>query len=296
MTAAPGVHGRDVGHRTTVPRLGRAVAVFVGVTFGFSWLISLPLVLAPPLTVMPWYFYLGELGPAVGAVAATLVLRPTGGLNGWARRTFSFTGIGRALIVAVVSLILYLGIGLVVEQLTEGSLDRLPLIGLTSKLPGIPAIVVLLIWVLTSGLGEETGWRGWLMPTLTGRFGFISAALVVAAVWMLWHVPQFLFNPGFRGMGWAAIGWALALVAGSFWLGWLARLGRWSIIPVVLWHGGFDLITSGDLGPASLPATVSTIVIVQALVVVAILIVRGERRGRLAHTDRRDAPGDAANR
>jgi membrane protease YdiL (CAAX protease family) len=164
-----------------------------------------------------------------------------------------------------------------VEQLATGSLERLMSLGLTTKLPGVPAIVVLLIWLLTAGVGEETGWRGWLMPTLTGRFGFFTPALIVAAVWMLWHAPQLLFNPGFQGMGWAAIGWGLALVAGSFWLGWLARLGRWSIIPVVLWHGGFDLITSSDLGPSTFPATVSTIVIVQAIVVIVILAVRKAR-------------------
>lgn len=177
----------------------------------------------------------------------------------------------------VVSIVLYVGVGLLVEVLTTGSLDRAPAIGLTSKLPGAPAAVVLLIWVVTSGVGEETGWRGWLMPTLTRRFGFFAAALMVAAVWMLWHAPQFLFNPGFRGMGWATIGWGLALISGSFWLGWLARLGQWSIVPVVIWHGGFDLLTSSDLGPAAFPATASTIVIVQAIAVVIVLVIRRRR-------------------
>lgn len=254
MTPDPRTHLERTVH---VPRLGRAVAVFVVVTFGFTWLTTLPLVLTPPGAVMPWYLYLGSAGPALGAVAATLVLRPSGGLDGWARRTFSFTGIGRALIVAVVSIVLYVGVGLLVEQLTTGSVERLSSFGLTTELPGAPAAVVLLIWVITSGVGEETGWRAWLMPTLTARLGFAAAALLVAGVWMAWHAAQFLFNPGFRGMGRAVIGWAFALVAGSFWLGWLARLGGWSIIPVVLWHGGFDLLTSSDLGPGAYPATVT---------------------------------------
>ena len=228
-------------HGSGIPRLGRAVAVFIAVTFGFTWLTSLPVVFSEPKTVLPWYFYLGSFGPALGALAATLVLRPPGGVAGWARRTFSFRGIGRAMVVVVVSIVLYFGVGLLVELLVTGSLDRLPSVGLTTKLPGVPAILVLLLWVVTSGIGEETGWRGWLMPTLDRRFGFFSAAVLVAAVWMLWHVPQFLFNPGFRSMGWSVIGWAIALVAGSIWLGWLARLGRWSIVPIVVWHGGFDL-------------------------------------------------------
>lgn len=250
-----------------VRRLGRAVTTFVVVALGFSWLIWLPLVFAGPTPVMPWFFYLGSMGPALGAITATIVLRPDGGVGAWARRTFSVTGISRALIVVVLSIAVYVGVGILAEQLATGSIARLPSVGLTTKMPGASAIVVAVTWFLTFGLGEETGWRGWLMPTLTGRFGFFPAALMVAGVWLLWHLPQFVFNPGFRAMGWSAFGWALALVAGSFWLGWLARFGRWSIVPVVLWHGGFDFLTASDLGPSAFPATISTIVMVQAAVV-----------------------------
>jgi membrane protease YdiL (CAAX protease family) len=262
-------------------RLGRAVAVFVGVAVGFSWLTWLPLVVAGPTTVMPWFFYPGSMGPALGAIAATIVLRSDGGVGAWARRTFSLAGIGRALKVVVVSIVLYVGVGLLVEQVTTGSIGRLPAVGLTSKIPAASAVVVALIWLVTFGLGEETGWRGWLMPALTDRFGFFAAALMVAAVWLVWHLPQFLFNTNFRAMGWATIGWVVALVAGSFWLGWLARLGRWSIVPVVLWHGGFDFLTSSDRGPSTFPATISTLVMVQAAVVCVVLAGRSRARRKV---------------
>jgi membrane protease YdiL (CAAX protease family) len=258
-------------------RLRWAVVVFVVVTFGFSWLSWLPLMVAGPATVLPWYFYLGSMGPALAAIAATLVMRPDGGLGSWARRTFSFTGIGRALLVVVVSLVLYVGVGMLVEELATGSIARLPSVGLTSRLPGASAWLVAVVWLVTFGLGEETGWRGWLMPTLTGRFGFSVAALLVAAVWVAWHLPQFLFNAEFRAMGWAVIGWTIALIAGSFWLGWLARLGRWSIVPVVLWHGGFDFLTASDRGPSTFAATISTIVIVQAVAVIVLLALARNR-------------------
>jgi membrane protease YdiL (CAAX protease family) len=263
-------------------RLGRAVAVFVGVAVGFSWLTWLPLVVAGPTTVMPWFFYLGSMGPALGAISATIVLRLDGGAGAWARRTFSLAGIGPALIVVVVSIVLYVGVGLVVEEVATGTIGSLSSIGLTSKIPGASAVLVALIWIVTFGLGEETGWRGWLMPALTDRFGFLTAALMVAAVWLVWHLPQFLFNSNFRAMGWATVGWALALVAGSFWLGWLATLGRWSIVPVVAWHGGFDLLTSSDLGPSTFPATISTLVMVQAAVVTVVLVGRSRARRKAA--------------
>lgn len=78
-------------------------------------------------------------------------------------------------------------------------------------------------------------------------------------------------------MGWTAVGWVFALVAGSFWLGWLAKIGRWSIVPVVLFHGGFDLLSSSDLGPGTLAATSSTLVMLQATAVVTVLAV-GRRK------------------
>lgn len=262
---------------TNVRRLRAAMVIFVIVTFGFSWLAWLPLVIAGPTTVMPWYFYVGSMGPALGALAATLVLGAGGGLGAWAHRAFSFTGIGKALAVVIVSITLYVGIGLLVEQMATGSLERISTVGQTSKLPGASAALVAMVWLLTFGLGEEAGWRGWLMPTLTERFGFTAASLMVAGVWLLWHLPQFIFNPGFRSMGWAVIGWIIALVAGSFWLGWLAMLGRWSIVPVVLWHGGFDFLTASDLGPSTFPATISTIVMVQAAVVIVVHVVGKSR-------------------
>jgi hypothetical protein len=84
---------------------------------------------------------------------------------------------------------------------------------------------------------------------------------------------------GFSWLTWLPLGWAVALVAGSFWLGWIARLGRWSIVPVVLWHGGFNFFTSSDLGPSTFPATISTLVMVQAGIVIVVLLGRsGARR------------------
>jgi uncharacterized protein len=265
-----------VTQRTTPgTHLGPAVATFIGVAFGFSWLAWLPLMLAGPTQAMPWYFYLGSLGPALGAIAAALVRGGKAEVSSSARRTFAVRGIRTAIIVALVTIALYFGLAVLVEQFATGSLARLGSTGLTSSLPGFPAWLVLVVWVVTFGVGEETGWRGWLMPSLNDRFGFSRAALLVAAAWMAWHAPQFVFNPGFHSMGWSAAGWAIALVAGSFWLGWLARLGRWSIVPVVIWHGAFDFLTSSDLGPSTFAATVSTLVIVQAAVIVVVISVRG---------------------
>ncbi len=44
------------------------------------------------------------------------------------------------------------------------------------------------------GIGEEIGWRGWLLPQLTKLKSLWLSTLIVFLVWALWHFPVFLIN------------------------------------------------------------------------------------------------------
>ena len=39
--------------------------------------------------------------------------------------------------------------------------------------------------------GEEIGWRGYLLPRLSGRVGLPAASLIVGVIWACWHLPFF---------------------------------------------------------------------------------------------------------
>jgi CAAX protease family protein len=68
------------------------------------------------------------------------------------------------------------------EPVTFPSWSLLPLLFLVRTVVGGP-------------LGEELGWRGFLLPRLLPRFRPVVASLLIAPVWFLFHVPAFVAGP-----------------------------------------------------------------------------------------------------
>ena len=50
------------------------------------------------------------------------------------------------------------------------------------------------IQIVTGAVGEELGWRGFLLSRLGARAGMLPAAWIMGLLWALWHVPAF-FDP-----------------------------------------------------------------------------------------------------
>ena len=47
---------------------------------------------------------------------------------------------------------------------------------------------------LDAGLGEELGWRGFLLPRLQSRYNALISSIIVGVVWGLWHLPLFMLE------------------------------------------------------------------------------------------------------
>ena len=56
----------------------------------------------------------------------------------------------------------------------------------------LPQVIVILI----ISLGEEFGWRGYLLPKLQERHSAVVASLILGLVWGLWHFPASLIGTG----------------------------------------------------------------------------------------------------
>lgn len=248
------------------------IMVYLLASYGFSWMVWLPFLINhrwnERIPTFQSQFYLASFGPLIGAVLASLASGGWKELKDWFRRTYSLRFPMRWLIMAVLMPVLYAAAAIVIQRFITGEWTEWSRFGLTGSLPGLNIMQTALVWIVTFGLGEESGWRGFLLPELSKRFSLRVSALIVAVIWMLWHLPAFLFHETYMNMGPGVIGWAVSLCFGSILLAWLCKKSRFSVLPALVWHGGFNLITAGDTSAEMVAAICSVLVIVQGAVLI----------------------------
>ena len=61
------------------------------------------------------------------------------------------------------------GAGLLASRLVDGAWPSYSQLATTDNLPNVGLPLVLIVHVLTFGIGEETGWRGFALPRLQSR-------------------------------------------------------------------------------------------------------------------------------
>lgn len=251
-------------------RWALALALFLVLSFGLAWLVAAPLWvdggLANPLA--PQLAVAMMLTPtiAVAVVVATVdrgrkPLRRLGlwpltpaprfigycaiALFGTIAFVFAAVPVGALLGVYPADFVTFSGF----RELIEQSFARAGITGDAAALPAPIALLVaaqflnVLIGALINtlpALGEELGWRGWLLPHLL-RLGLVPALLLSGLIWGLWHAPLILLGYNYP----AAPGWlALLLMVGVCTVsgavfGWL-RLRSESVWPAAIAHGTFN--------------------------------------------------------
>jgi uncharacterized protein len=99
---------------------------------------------------------------------------------------------------------------------------------------------------LAFALGEELGWRGFLVPKLGERLSFTATAVVSGIIWASWHMPLIIFadyNGGTPTL-YSIACFAVMVVGISFPMAWL-RLRSGSLWPAALLHASHNLFIQG---------------------------------------------------
>jgi membrane protease YdiL (CAAX protease family) len=266
-----------IAWRAPVPRRRlAALLTFLTVTFAITWGWdgALALLGMQVRQAVGWPTQApGALGPLMGALAASLVLGP-GMLRVWVRGLIVLRGPGWLWVGALGAPVVVFAVGAVFDPIQWRDLGRF------SGLPGWPWPQTLLALLLISGVAEEAGWRGWLLPWLLPRFSPLAAASLVSVVWALWHLPMFFLIKSYRDAGAGFVPVFLAsLWCGSVVLTWLWMRSGGSTLIVVLWHGLYDML-GGSAASAGVAGLAVNVLVDLVGVGLAVAELRLRRRGR----------------
>lgn len=85
-------------------------------------------------------------------------------------------------------------------------------------------------------LGEEIGWRGFLVGEMLKRHGLTVAGLASGFIWALWHFPIFIAQGYWDVPMWYALGCFTVMVTATGYVAAWLRLYSGSLWPVVVLH------------------------------------------------------------
>ena len=256
----------------TVLKRHPVVAYFV-LAYAISWAIELPLAaVAQGWLHVPVPFglhYLAAFGPMLSALLVTAATEGRPGIRQLLAGLLKWrVGFGW-MIFSVLGPIALFVIAALVGYATQGTGPNLWLLGEVDYLPYLGPAGAFLLWLLTFGLGEEIGWRGYALPRLQKNRNAQTATLIVGAVWTFWHLPAFFYRETYMAMGVAGLPlFFMSILAASIVFTWIYNGTRGSLLMVILFHALFDFLSASKAGGDSVATLMSVVVTVWAVLVV----------------------------
>ena len=240
------------------------VGLYVLLTFAFSAYFEYRVIRAGSVDAAGGAWVVGLMWcPAAAALVASLLTGRRLRAIGW-RWSWRYAGLAYAIPVAY-ALVAYgatwaLGLGRLPDPVFAGTIALRFGPGSAATAFGkfllLQATAGVLFSCLTA-LGEEIGWRGFLVPELARRSSLPRVALVSGAIWAVWHWPILLFadyNGGTRP-GYSLACFTVLVLGIAFVFAWI-RLASGSVWPAAILHAShnlwiqevFDPLT-GNTGP-----------------------------------------------
>lgn len=107
-----------------------------------------------------------------------------------------------------------------------------------------------LVRSVSSALGEEIGWRGFLVPELSKTTSFTATSFLCGIVWSLWHYPILIYGDYNAGTPtWYGLTcFTVMVISMSFVFAWM-RLKSRSLWTGAILHGSHNLYIQGIFTP-----------------------------------------------
>jgi uncharacterized protein len=219
---------------------------FFLIAYAGSWLVWMPLALSEdgagllsfrsPIGVSASIVIACFVGPFLSAFIMTGITEGRAGIGRLLRRFVLWqVGLGWYLLALIgVPAIAVLG-----AIVLPGGLASFQ--GLTSLVPPMPWLI-LIVYVLFHGpLGEEPGWRGFALPRLQQLHGPLVGSLILGPLWALWHLPMFWvpawnLPPTLLNI----VLFVISAIAFTIVMTWVFNNTKGSLLIAILVHATFD--------------------------------------------------------
>ena len=247
------------------------LAAYLLITYAISWAIAIPLAArALGVLTLPLPFaihYLIPFGPMIAAIIVTRVSEGPDGLRAlFARMTRWRVGAGWILFSILAPIVAFAAAAVVAPMFGAPRTDFRQL-GVVNFLPYL-GIGAWLLWLLSYGIGEETGWRGFALPRLQATRSALTATLLLSVPWAVWHVPSLLYLGNIKNLGILLPGFFIALVVGGIVYTWLFNSTGGSVLMVALLHASLNFVTASRAGEGANAAVVSMAFVVWGILVI----------------------------
>jgi len=116
--------------------------------------------------------------------------------------------------------------------------------GFSLNLIWIAVITFLSVFFYTGGINEESGWRGFALPRLQGRFSPILAGLIIWSCHLVWELNGDVFMSLFMGgqVSWPALSRLVWMPSWTILFIWVYNRTQGSILAPAIFHASMNMM------------------------------------------------------
>ena len=153
-------------------------------------------------------------------------------------------------------------------------------VDLNGIVPWYNIFSMIIVLTIFAGLGEEFGWRGFLIPRLQLRHSALTTSLIIGGFHTLWHLPMFLIE-GQTQYNWAQdvglipafLGYLVFVTAWAIQLTWVFNNTNGSVLLVAVVHGAGNAWIGGYFDIHGMTGMDGNYILTALMVVASIIIV-----------------------
>ncbi len=181
------------------------------------------------------FFFTGVYGPSISAIVTTIIFEGFEGLSNLLKKLFIWNVPFKNYLYIIILPIIFVIIGIGLYNIFIGDIGSFDLMAFLS----IPTI----LWAgfYAGPLGEELGWRGFLLPELQKKHTNLKSAIIIGVIWFIWHIPLWWAPFGTLVSGESisflpVITYFLMLICLSIIITWLVINSKGSVLVALLFH------------------------------------------------------------